>query len=176
MSPRTAKPEDRIRVRGWIIIRLDPKVDVGRKLRRFSTALEADLGKTLKPRSRGLLQKYPPRGHTLFELGDDDFVIVRADLVWDQSHASVTKGKIGASHVIVPIDAISETKFNEAKELVEDLIGGTTEHVWRVDETFPYPPQRANSYVPSAEHRACPLEELSPPGRHPKSPGANPWG
>jgi hypothetical protein len=100
----------------------------------------------------------------LFTQGDDDYVIIRADVVTGCDF-----------NLIVAIDA-AESEWPTAVRLVEQAVGQSTAAVCVVTATFPEIPQQAHCFITEDEHRRYPLHEYSPPGRHPKSPGANPWG
>ncbi|MBM3122523.1 MAG: hypothetical protein FJZ97_10135 [Chloroflexi bacterium] len=104
------------------------------------------------------------RVSALFTQGGDDYVVIRADVV---SGCDV--------NLIVPIDAAEEV-WSNALALVERAVGQPAARVCIVTSYLPAVPQQAHCFVTEDEHRQFPLHEYSPPGRHPKSPGANPWG
>ena len=101
---------------------------------------------------------------TLFTQGGDDYVIIRADVVTEC-----------AFNLVVPVDA-AEAHWGTAFELVVQAVGASPATVCLVQRTYPEIPHQAHCFVTEEEHRAFPLHEYFPPGRHPKSPGANPWG
>ena len=104
------------------------------------------------------------RVSALFTQGGDDYVVVRADVV------------MGCDvNLIVPIDAAAEM-WSDALAIVERAVGQPVARVCIVEATYPAVPQQAHCFITEDEHRQFPLHEYSPPGRHPKSPGANPWG
>jgi len=104
------------------------------------------------------------RVSVLFTQGGDDYVIIRADVV--DGHGF---------NLMVPIDA-AKTKWKAASKVVEKAVGAAPTAVSRVKATYPENPQCAHSFITEEEYLRCPLPECAPPGRHPKSPGANPWG
>jgi len=105
------------------------------------------------------------KGLTLLKAGEDNYVIVRADVV---------DGNEGYT-LVVPVDAANEDQFNAAYERLTALVGEQGS-VLRVVAHFPTPPHRSSTFVTEKELSGCFLPEYSPPGRHPHSPGANPWG
>lgn len=104
------------------------------------------------------------RVSALFTQGGDDYVVIRADVVVD---CDVT--------LIVPIDAAADA-WDDALVSVAHAVGQPPMRVCIVASTYPVAPQQAHCFITEDEHRRFPLHEYSPPGRHPKSPGANPWG
>ena len=104
------------------------------------------------------------RVSVLFTQGGDNYVIIRADVV--DGHGF---------NLMVPIDA-ADTKWTRASRDVQKAVGAAPTAVSRVVATYPENPQCAHSFITEEEYLRCPLPECAPPGRHPKSPGANPWG
>lgn len=104
------------------------------------------------------------RVSALFTQGGDDYVVIRADVVIECD-----------VNLIVPIDAAAEA-WDAALQLVGRAVGQPPARVCIVEKTYPAVPQMAHCFITEDEHRQFPLHEYSPPGRHPKSPGANPWG
>ena len=104
------------------------------------------------------------RVSVLFTEGGDDYVVIRADVVIECD-----------VNLIVPIDA-AESEWSRALDLVRRAVGQPEVRVCIVTSTYPTVPQKAHCFITEDEHRRFPLHEYSPPGRHPKSPGANPWG
>jgi hypothetical protein len=101
----------------------------------------------------------------LFTQGGEDYVVIRADVVRDDQ---------GTYNLVVPVDVKDET---ELKKLLPKLtaVAGPA-RLLRVVDHHPDVPHRAHSFVTPVEHAKFRLPEYEPPGRHPKSPGANPWG
>jgi hypothetical protein len=99
-----------------------------------------------------------------FALGGDDWVIVRADVVQ------------GAHNLVVPIDAATEAWFQTVLETLRAAPGVTQVDVERVVRHFPMTPHRSHSFVTPVELDTFPSPDFPSPGRHPKSPGSNPWG
>jgi hypothetical protein len=99
-----------------------------------------------------------------FTRGGNDWVIVRADVVQ------------GAHNLVVPIDAASETAFQAALAAVSGATGVQQTTVDRVVAHYPSPAHRSHTYVTQSEIDEFPVPDFTSPGRHPKSPGANPWG
>lgn len=100
----------------------------------------------------------------LFTQGGDDFVIIRADVVEGPGF-----------NLMVPIDA-ADSEWTRASGYVQKAVGTAPTAVSQVVATYPENPQCAHSFITQEEYLRCPLPECAPPGRHPKSPGANPWG
>ncbi len=100
----------------------------------------------------------------LFTQGGDDFVIIRADVVEGPGF-----------NLMVPIDA-ADSEWTRASAAVVAAVGAEPTAISQVSATYPENPQCAHSFITQEEYLRCPLPECSPPGRHPKSPGANPWG
>ena len=101
---------------------------------------------------------------SLFTEGGDDYVVVRADVAQ------------GDFSLVVPVDAADDAMFAKAVGLLTQAVGSAPALEVRVLRHYPAEPQRAHCFVHPEEHARYPLHEYSPPGRHPKSPGANPWG
>jgi len=99
-----------------------------------------------------------------FTQGGDDWVIVRADVVQ------------GAHNLVVPIDAANETAFQTALAMVQGAAGVQQVDIERVVAHSPSPTHRSHSFVTPGELEAFPSPDFPSPGRHPKSPGSNPWG
>jgi hypothetical protein len=99
-----------------------------------------------------------------FTQGGDDWVIVRADVVQ------------GAHNLVVPIDAASEAAFQAALAMVQGAAGVQQVGVERVVQHYPSPTHRAHTFVTQSEIDEYPVPDFTSPGRHPKSPGSNPWG
>ncbi len=99
-----------------------------------------------------------------FTQGGDDWVIVRADVVQ------------GAHNLVVPIDAANETAFQAALAMVQGATGVQQVGVERVVAHYPSPTHRAHTFVTQSEIDEFPVPDFTSPGRHPKSPGSNPWG
>ncbi len=99
-----------------------------------------------------------------FSQGGDDWVVVRADVVQ------------GAHNLVVPIDAANETAFQSALAMVQGTTGVQQVGVERVVAHYPSAPHQSNSFVTQSEIDAFPTPDFTTPGRHPKSPGSNPWG
>jgi len=90
-------------------------------------------------------------------------VIVRADVVE------------GEYNLIVPVDAANDEAFDKVLALLKKVAKGDP-LVARVVEHYPAPVHNAHSFITVDEYELNPLREYYPPGRHPQSPGANPWG
>ena len=57
-----------------------------------------------------------------------------------------------------------------------NAVGAEPVATWCGDQDLPGDPHQAHCFITEDEYPGFPLHEYSPPGRHPKSPGANPWG
>jgi len=99
-----------------------------------------------------------------FTQGGDDWVMVRADVVQ------------GAHNLVVPIDAANETALQAALALVNGATGVQQATVNRVVAHYPAPAHRSHTFVTQGEIDEFPVPDFTSPGRHPKSPGSNPWG
>lgn len=98
----------------------------------------------------------------IFTQGNDEYVVIRADVV---------KGKF---NLVVPVDVRDDAALDGLLPKLTAVAGPAT--LLRVVHHYPEEPHRAHSYVAQGEFARFPLPEYEPPGRHPKSPGANPWG
>jgi len=104
------------------------------------------------------------RVSSLFCGGGREFVVIRADVV-----------RGSAFNLVVPVDAATRawrTALAEVQKAVEERAAMTA----RVIDYHPTIPHQAHCFVTKREHKGFPLPEYYPPGRHPNSPGANPWG
>jgi hypothetical protein len=101
---------------------------------------------------------------SLFTQGGDEYVIIRADVVEGRGF-----------NLVVPVDAM-KSKWNTAVTEVQRVVGAMPANVATVVAFNPEPTHQAHCFITEEEHRRFPLHEYYPPGRHPKSPGANPWG
>jgi len=99
-----------------------------------------------------------------FDQGGDDYVLVRADVVE------------GEANLIVPVDAASQAALDSVVAMIRDATGDSSPTVARVLSHNPDPPHRSYTFVTPGELDRDPVDEYSPPGRHPKSPGRNGWG
>lgn len=107
-------------------------------------------------------------GFSLLTDGEDDYVIVRADVVEGNKDFNL----------VIPIDAKDQMTFDAVHKRLTDLLKGTS-MVLHVTGHCPAPPHRSNTYIAVSEIdkvKGYYLEEYDPAGRHPNSPGANPWG
>ncbi len=103
----------------------------------------------------------------LFTQGGEWWVVIRADVV-DGSDFNL----------VVPVDSAKGT-WTDAVEQVQKAVGqGRVDkaYIARVVESHPEIPHKAHCFITEEEHKQFGLKEYDPPGRHPKSPGANPWG
>lgn len=105
------------------------------------------------------------KGLSLLTDGGNDYVIVRADVVDGNEQYNL----------VVPVDAANEDHFKVAIDRLTTVVG-EQRIVLRVGEHFPTPPHRSATFVTEKELAECFLPEYFPSGRHPQSPGANPWG
>lgn len=98
-----------------------------------------------------------------FTDGGDEWVIVRADVVE------------GEYNLIVPVDAANDEALEKVLGILKKVAKGDPS-VARVVEHYPAPVHNAHCFITVDEYELNPLREYYPPGRHPQSPGANPWG
>ncbi len=98
----------------------------------------------------------------LFPQGGDDWVVIRADVTTDHQ-------------VVVALDA-RVSSWDKAVQQVQAAAKASPTRVAQVGRHYPAVPHRAHCFVTKAEFDQWKLPEFDPPGRHPKSPGANPWG
>ena len=98
-----------------------------------------------------------------FTEGGEEWVIVRADVVE------------GEHNLIVPVDAANHAALEGALEILRG-VATADPVVARVVEHYPAPVHNAHCFITVDEYEMNPLREYYPPGRHPQSPGANPWG
>jgi|GEM_PF-6872872 len=106
------------------------------------------------------------KGVTPLTEGGGNYVIVRADVVdGDEDY-----------NLVVPVDAADEGQFQVASDRLTAVVGARPKSVLRVAGHFPTPPHCSHTFVTEEELKSFYLEEYAPPGRHPQSPGANPWG
>ncbi len=102
-----------------------------------------------------------------FNQGGDAWVIVRADVVDGGQH-----------NLVVPVDvAKGDGKaWDTVLDIVRKATGVQDVDVERVVSHYPTPTHKAHSFVTANEVEAWRVPEFEKPGRHPQSPGANPWG
>ena len=108
---------------------------------------------------------YEDLGHE----GDDEFVVVRADVVAGPS--------VFDYNIIVPVDAESREMLNAVRDMIEERSEVHEAVIVEVGQHVPYPPHDAHGYV--TEHEAAVgTKEVRPIpyGRQGASPGWNPWG
>ena len=101
-------------------------------------------------------------------LGDDRFVIVRADIV---DHSDY--------NVIIPVDAEDTYGLEEAVSVITDQLGVEIVATAQVveDGHIPWPPHAAHGYITELEVVALPIEQIPiKAGRQHASPGSNKWG
>jgi hypothetical protein len=96
--------------------------------------------------------------------GEDAWVIVRADVV------------TGDYNLVVPVDAANAVAFQAAQEALVGRVGSEPAAILCVLSHVPEPPHGSHTFVTEGELGEFYLREYDPPGRHPQSPGANPWG
>jgi hypothetical protein len=96
----------------------------------------------------------------------NDYVVVRADVVQ------------GDFDLVIPVDAASSGVLTDTVLVkLDDLLDlPATPTVLPVVGTFPNPPHVASTFITPGEFELYPAPEYCPPGRHPQSPGSNPWG
>ena len=101
-------------------------------------------------------------------LGDDRFVIVRADVVEHSDY-----------NLIIPVDAENDDGLEEAVSVITEQLGVENLSVVRVvkDGHIPWPPHAAHGFITEREADALPIEQIPiKPGRQHASPGTNKWG
>lgn len=120
---------------------------------------------------------------TLLRSGGESQVIIRADLVEPLVVAEaidaielIVPAEQAPVTVVVPVDAASEDDFKVALGTLIGMASDKSPAVLRATVHVPWPPHCSSTFVTGGEHELYPLEEYDPPGRHPNSPGANPWG
>lgn len=118
-----------------------------------------------KATSKALAAKYydEERGYE-FGKGGDELVVVRADVV------------DGEMNLIVPVDAANGAILKEFERLLRAEEGVTEISVLRVLMHNPKTPHKSSTFITEEEYQDFKLPEFDPPGRHPRSPGANAWG
>jgi hypothetical protein len=95
----------------------------------------------------------------------DQYVIIRADVVEGSD----------SYNLVVPVDAATGS-FDAALEVLVAAVKREPTSVLRVIAYNPDPPHGASTFITPGELKANFMPEYCPPGRHPQSPGANPWG
>jgi len=101
-------------------------------------------------------------------LGDDRFVIVRADIV---DHSDY--------NVIIPVDAEDDAGLEEAVSVITGRLDVEVVSTVQVVEEghIPWPPHAAHGYITEREVDALPIEQIPiKAGRQHASPGTNKWG
>jgi ABC-type glycerol-3-phosphate transport system substrate-binding protein len=96
------------------------------------------------------------------------YVIVRADVVEGSD----------AYNLVIPVDA-AQGKLDGVVQTLAEVVGvedGVSPAVLHVTSSVPLVPHQAYTFITPGEYADYPLPEYCPPGRHPQSPGANPWG
>ena len=100
-----------------------------------------------------------------FTKGGEEWVVVRADVVND-----------GQYNLVVPVDAANEAALETVLAMLAKVPGLVKIKVLRVERYYPRPSHRSHSFVTPAEVEEFRVPEFEKAGRHPQSPGANPWG
>lgn len=132
--------EERMRrVRGWLLIKVQDSEGIEGVVEKLEDALFFEAG------------------------GEDEFVIVRADVV------------VGGFDLVVPIDAKDRGAFRKARALIEEKLDPTEIGILMVKRHKPMPPHKADGYIDPEEAEDYPTHRLQV-GRQRSSPGANPWG
>lgn len=147
---------------------------------------------TCNPEDTSAPEETRDRGWVLLQVGDpeaaaalimetmaddgyygNDFVVVRADIVGDTASQDPQ-----LYNLVVPVDARVDYLDDVAEMLegIEGLGAFGSPVVLRVTSHVPSIPHSASTFITPSEYRDLPLPEYCPPGRHPQSPGANPWG
>ena len=101
-------------------------------------------------------------------LGDDRFVIVRADIVKHSDY-----------NLIIPVDAENDDGLEEAVSVIREQLGVEIVETVQVVEKghIPWPPHEAHGYITVQEAKLLPIEQIPiKPGRQHASPGTNKWG
>ncbi len=98
----------------------------------------------------------------LFTQGGNDFVVIRADVTTEH-------------HVVVALDTRA-SMWDSTVQQVQAAAKASPTRVTQVRRHYPAVPHRAHSYVTQAEVDQWKVPEFEKAGRHPQSPGANPWG
>jgi hypothetical protein len=101
-------------------------------------------------------------------LGDNRFVIVRADIV---DHSDY--------NVIIPVDAEDDAGLEEAVSVITGRLDVEVVSTVQVVEEghIPWPPHAAHGYITEREVDALPIEQIPiKAGRQHASPGTNKWG
>ena len=101
-------------------------------------------------------------------LGEDRYVIVRADIV---DHSDY--------NVIIPVDAKDDAGLEEAEGVITDQLEVRNVSIVKVVEEghIPWPPHAAHGYITEQEVEALPIEQIPiKAGRQHASPGSNKWG
>ena len=101
-------------------------------------------------------------------LGEDRYVIVRADIV---DHSDY--------NVIIPVDAEDDAGLEESVSVITERLEVEVVSTVRVVEEghVPWPPHAAHGYITEREVEALPIEQIPiKAGRQHASPGSNKWG
>jgi hypothetical protein len=116
-----------------------------------------------------LLQVKSPHhaAHNLYDqlkdLGEDSYVVVRADVV-DYEY-----------NIVVPVDAESDEVLETVYGTIKQITGPSKAVLVRVVEHIPLPPHDAQGYITAEEAQAGEADDIVP-GRQSNSPGENAWG
>ena len=113
---------------------------------------------------------YPSKwvGKKFYEIGGDDFVIVRADEV-----ETLTVGDQNYNFVF-PVDASDDVAFAQAVKIITDELNIKYTMVVKVIEHNPWPPHRAHGFITETEFGYLPDDKIGRQSH--KSPGSNKWG
>ena len=111
----------------------------------------------------------------LFKKGDNDYVLVRADVVDDFT----INGNV--CNIIIPVDAYNTTGLNKAKSEIANNLKVNILKTVTVKNHIPDPPHLSHGYITrveiSEEVKFTNKPSFEKPGRQfAKSPGANKWG
>ena len=103
--------------------------------------------------------------------GENKYIIIRADKVQVEAESFARD-----VNLIVPVDAASGDDLKWVLTKIREMPGVNVLTVANVSAHYPDPPHRSHTFVTADELGKDPVDEYSPPGRHPKSPGRNGWG
>jgi len=153
------------RIRVWLFGYAAVSEDISKSSANISTNLQIDYS--------------DPTGWAnkkFYEIGGDDFVIVRVEEVTPFEIIVLEKRKktTRTCNVVIPVDAKNEDALLEAKRIIDEDLGIQIIKEVRVISHNPWPPHKAHGFITPDEFYVFKDEHV---GRQfHNSPGSNKWG
>ncbi len=147
------------RVRAWILVKAEDPEKLSNEL--------ADEYRDIRSKNRVVE----------FGKGGGELVIVRADVVDDDPQlVELADPSESETNLVIPVDAANRGILRKFVGDIKKAQEVTVVSVLTVQKHNPDPPHASSTFVTSTEFDLDPVRDYDPPGRHPHSPGRNPWG